>query len=146
MMASAFDGFGPQWTQHNSQLQMYSQQSVQEPQIIVRKVDQVSQTDLNEQDLKKQGAKIQRLEKQLIGENEANDDLTEQLDDAYKAGYKTRLDNFAKVEENKRLDAKVKELELRIKQLEEEQAVSKQKGCESCIDYIKDMKRMEFDV
>ena len=55
------------------------------------------------------------MEKQLIGENEANDDLTEQLDDAYKAGYKTRLDNFAKVEENKRLDAKVKELELRIK-------------------------------
>ena len=44
-----------------------------------------------------------RLEKQLIAENEANDDLTEQLDDAYKAGYKTRQDNLAKAEENKRL-------------------------------------------
>ena len=92
---------------------------------------------------------MKRLEKQLIAENEANDDLTEQLDDAYKAGYKTRQDNLAKAEENKRLQARVEELEQKVKQLEQEASEpskSDEHVCDSCIDYIKDMKRMELDM
>ena len=62
---------------------------------------------------------MQRLESQLIAENEANDDLTEQLEEAYKTGYRTRQENISKTEENSRLQAQVKELEQKIKQLEE---------------------------
>lgn len=51
------------------------------------------QTQLTGDDLEKLNDKVQKLQAQLIAENEANDDLTEQLDQAYKAGYKTRQEN-----------------------------------------------------
>ena len=58
-------------------------------------------------DLQKLEEKVKSLQSQLVAENEANDDLTEQLDQAYKASYKTRQDNLAKQEENNKLLDKV---------------------------------------
>ena len=84
---------------------------------------------------------------QLIAENEANDDLTEQLEQAYKAGYKTRQENLSKAEENQRLQAHITELETQIRQIREQKEDSKKEGgCDSCIEYIKRMKRLEFDL
>ena len=78
------------------------------PKVVKTNSDAQSQTDpdhyLNAQEtIEKLTQKVQRLEQQLLAENEANDDLTEQLDQAYKAGYKTRQENIAHIESNKLL-------------------------------------------
>jgi len=81
-------------------------QMVQAPRILVQKrqADASSQTEL---DVAKLEAKVKKLEQQLLAENEANDDLTEQLEQAYKANFKTRQENQARLEENNRLRAQL---------------------------------------
>ena len=58
------------------------------------------------------------LENQLRAENEANDDLTEQLEQAYKAGFKTRQENQTLTDKNRVLQQRTSELEEKVKQLE----------------------------
>ena len=52
---------------------------------------------------------------------------------------------MSKTEENKRLQARVLELEQNVTKLEKAEQ-QKTEGCDTCIEYIKRMKRLEFDV
>ena len=99
--------------EHQSQSQLpLPPLHLQQPRILHNNNNQQQQqsvqTQLSRADLDKMSDKVQQLQGQLVAENEANDDLTEQLDQAYKAGYRTRQENAKLTQESELLQAQVR--------------------------------------
>lgn len=90
--------------------------------------------------------KVQKLNGMLHSESEANEELTEQLEEINQAHFKTRQELISVKEQLYKVQKQLQEKEDEINNLREEQAQNDSKGCETCIDYIKILKRTENEV